>query len=86
MPRRPAPLWYVLVAVLVSSLLVSSAGIWYTNYVDGQRERAERESDRRWCALLTDLDGAYESSTPQTELGRRIAAAIHELRGGFGCR
>lgn len=85
MPRRPAPLWYVLVAVLASSLLVSVAGIGYTNYVDGQRERAEREQDRKWCALLVDLDGAYASATPQTELGKRIAAAIHELRVGFGC-
>lgn len=85
MPRRPAPVWYVLVTVTASMLLVSVAGIWYTNHVDTKRERAERESDRRWCVLLTDLDGAYGSATPQTELGRRIAAAIHELRGGFGC-
>jgi hypothetical protein len=62
----------------------------YTNYVQEQARRhteAERaESDRRWCALLTELDNAYATSPgPTTEVGKKVAAEIHGLRVSFGC-
>ncbi|MDG4784366.1 hypothetical protein O7626_41130 [Micromonospora sp. WMMD1102] len=83
------PLWYALLAVLLSVLAVSGATLAYTAHV--QREAAaadraaDREADQRWCELLTVLDEAYGSTPPQTELGRRVADAVHQLRVGFNC-
>jgi hypothetical protein len=67
-----------------------AGGVGYTNYVQSQarhRTEAERaESDRRWCALLTELDNAYATSPgPTTEVGKKVAAEIHQLRVGLGC-
>lgn len=70
---------YTLVAVLASSLVTAGAALAVT-----QHQRAE--SDRRWCALLGELDAAYSAPPgPSTELGRRVAREIHALRTGFGC-
>ena len=73
--RRPVPAWYALLAVLVSMLAVSAAGIWYTHH-------AQRQSDRRWCELLTVLSGG---PSPETERGRAVADAMARLRADFGC-
>lgn len=75
--RRPVV--YMLVAVLLSSLVTAAAALAIAQY-----QRAE--SDRRWCALLGDLDQAYSTPPgPTTDLGRRVATEIHRLRDGFGC-
>jgi hypothetical protein len=69
----------MLVAVLLSSLVTAAAALGFTAH-----QRAE--SDRRWCALLGELDAAYSAPPgPSTELGRRVAEEIHRLRVGFGC-
>lgn len=79
------PRWMVLASVFFSVVLLTVAGVLYTGYVDGQREAAEREADRRWCQLLEPLDDAYSTVAPTTELGRRVAEAIHNLRVEFDC-
>lgn len=69
----------MLVAVLLSSLVTAVAALAVTRH-------QQAENDRRWCALLTDLDAAYQTPPgPTTELGRKVAAEIHHLRVGFGC-
>lgn len=73
--RRPVPLWYALLAVMVSMLLLTGAGIWYTNH-------AQREADRRWCELFTIMSGG---PAPTTERGRVIADAMDRLRLDLGC-
>lgn len=82
--------WYAITVAFVAVLIVSIAGVAYTNFVQRQAERRAElvriESDRRWCALLTDLDAAYQAAPgPTTELGKKVAAEIHKLRIGFGC-
>ncbi len=79
------PRWIVLVTVFLSVMGLAIAGVLYTSHVDGQREKAEREADQRWCELLNTLDEAYQSGTPTTDLGKRVAAAIHNLRVGLDC-
>lgn len=79
------PWWYGLLAVLVSLLMLGGAGWWYTTYAIAQQERAERESDRRWCQLLGTLDDAYRAAPPQSETGKRLAADVHNLRAELGC-
>ncbi|WP_329013264.1 hypothetical protein OG271_04080 [Micromonospora rifamycinica] len=61
--RRPVPIWYVLLAVVVSVLTVSGAGIWYTEHVA-----------RRQCAMYTAELAVYREVPPSTETGRRLAA------------
>lgn len=81
---------YVLIAVLLSSMATGVIAIQLANRAAAQSERraelARQESDRRWCALLSELDDAYAGPpAPTTELGRKVAAEIHRLRVGFGC-
>jgi hypothetical protein len=88
--RRPVPLWYALLAVVVSVLAIMVANVGYTVHVQreaaaAQRE-ADREADRRWCGLITTLDEGYSVSPPQTEIGRKLARDIRALRVEFGCR
>ena len=82
--------WYAIAVSFVACLAIALAGVFYTDHVQQQadkRSTAERvDSDRRWCALLVDLDNAYRTSPgPTTEIGRKVAAEIHRLRVGFGC-
>lgn len=79
------PRWAALAAVVLSMFLLAAANVIYTGWVDSQRDEAEREADRRWCALLVTLDDAYSSTPPATEIGRRVAAAIHSLRTDLDC-
>ena len=82
--------WYAITVAFIAMVGISVAGVVYTNYVQKQAERRAEvvrvESDRRWCALLSDLDEAYEGPPkPTTELGEKVAAEIHRLRVSFGC-
>lgn len=82
--------WYAIAVAFIAVVAVSVAGVLYTNVVQRQAEQraevARQDSDRRWCALLSDLDAAYQTSPgPSTELGKKVAAEIHRLRVGFGC-
>jgi hypothetical protein len=83
--RLSAARWYLLVAVVVSTLSTAAGGVAYTSWSIGQQDRTERENDRRWCQLLTTLDDAYRAAPPQSETGRRLAADIHQLRAELGC-
>jgi hypothetical protein len=90
--RRPT--WALLMAVFASSLLTAGAALVLSLRANAESERraevARVESDRRWCNLLGDLDGAYNQPPPKTETGKNVAAEIHRLRTepqprGFGC-
>jgi hypothetical protein len=83
--RLSMPRWYLLVAIVGSMLLLSLAGVVYTNWSIHQQDRAERANDQRWCKLLTTLDEAYQATPPQTPTGQRLAADIHKLRQELGC-
>lgn len=79
------PRWYAVASVVVSLLLLGGISVWYTNYSLGVADARERENDRRWCQLLDPLDKAYSSVPPASELGRLVAAAIHNLRVDYDC-
>lgn len=79
------PRWYAVAVTAASVMLIGFAGVAYTNYSLTKAGASERESDRRWCSLLVTLDSAYGSTPPTTELGRRVAAAIHALRDDLEC-
>lgn len=81
---------YAVVVAFFACLAIAFAGVIYTNHVQQQadkRSTAERaESDRRWCALLTELDNAYNAPPgPKTDVGRKVAVEVHQLRVSFGC-
>lgn len=77
--------WAALTAVVLSMFLLTAAGFFYIGYIDNQREASEREADRRWCTLLVTLDEAYSTVPPTSELGRRVAGAIHTLKVDLKC-
>lgn len=77
MEKNRGLLWSVLLSLL-SALAVSIAGVVYTG-------QSNAENNRQWCELLNTLDTAYSSTPPKTELGKKVAIKIHELRIDFGC-
>jgi hypothetical protein len=82
--------WYAIAVSFIACLVIALAGVFYTNHVQAQAQRradAERaDSDRRWCALLVELDHAYNQPPgPASDVGRKVASEIHQLRIGFGC-
>lgn len=77
--------WQKLVTIFVSLVALLALNVGYTTYVDHKRDRAERESDRRWCRLLVELDTAYAQAPPPTTTGRSVAQRIHELRVDLDC-
>lgn len=94
MSRPLVRFWYAVMVAFIACAAFGFASILYTSHVQKQAERrAEQvriESDRRWCKLLGDLDGAYNDPPPQSETGRSVAAEIHRLHTepqpyGFGC-
>lgn len=88
--------WWALLVICSSLVAVTLSGILYTGYVDGQRERAERqaraqleqqerEADRRWCRLLQLFNSIYAASPPQTGNGAAIAREMLILTRELGC-
>lgn len=71
-------LWYPMVAVLVSMVLIAGVTVWYVH-------REQKRADARWCDILAPLDDAYRANVPATPTGRDVAAAVHKLRLQFGC-
>jgi hypothetical protein len=72
--RRPVPLWYALLAVLVSVLLLAGGGIVYTERVA-----------RRQCTVLRAEVAAYREVPPTTETGEVLARAKEQLLRDLRC-
>jgi hypothetical protein len=70
--------WKVLFACLVAAILSAGTAMAYAN-------RVARESERKWCGVVSTMDDAYRTSPPSTPAGRRIARDIAQLREDFGC-
>lgn len=71
-------LWYAVIALVVSCLVIAGISVQYSNYVD-------RKSNQRWCELLATMDDAYKANPPRTDAGQRMAAELRRLRVDFGC-
>lgn len=69
---------YAVLAAYLSIVIGAGVTLWYANYIN-------RDSNQRWCDLLSTLDSAYSSTPPTTELGRRVAQSIDNLRRDFEC-
>lgn len=79
------PAWWTLAVSVALLIVLGVGGVLYTNRTVSQQDKLERANDQRWCKLLTTLDDAYQSTPPQSETGRRLAADIHALRAELGC-
>lgn len=78
--RTPIPrsiLWSVMISY-IASIAIGASSLLYANYVD-------RQSNQKWCSVLVPLDTPYTQAPPQSELGRKIAQAMHQLKIDFGC-
>ncbi|MCG5460859.1 hypothetical protein MED01_004285 [Micromonospora sp. MED01] len=70
--------WQTLVVALVFASLIGAASILYTN-------RSARESEQKWCGIVSTLDDVYSNSPPQTPVGQDMAEQLRQLRTDFGC-
>lgn len=80
---------WTMITALISAVLVSVIGVIVAGVsTSNNNERINQQqinNNRQWCELLTPLDSAYSSTPPATELGKRVAEAIHRLHKNFGC-
>jgi hypothetical protein len=82
---------YAVAVAFCACACIAFASVLYSDHVrkesDRRAEEALQESNRRWCALLGELDAAYQMPPgPSSDLGRRIAIEVRRLLGEFGCR
>lgn len=75
---RPGPRRWRGVAMILPFVVLVIGAILYTNHV-------QRVADHRWCAFITTLDEWAESTPPQTEVGRRFAVDVQQLREDLDC-
>jgi hypothetical protein len=83
--KPPQPVWYSLLAIGVSVVLIAVTSAVLSQQARREAQRAAGESERRWCGLVVALDDAYRSTPPQTPVGRRMAAELSSLRVQFRC-
>lgn len=72
--RRPVPIWYALLAVLVSTLAVAGSTLWYA-----------RDLARRQCTVLAAEVAAYREVPPATPTGQQLARAKEQLLHDLAC-
>jgi hypothetical protein len=70
--------WQTLVVVLVFAVAAGTSSMVYAN-------RTARESEQKWCGIVSTLDDVYANTPPQTPVGRDMAEQIRQLRRDFGC-
>lgn len=70
--------WYLLVAVLASSMLTGVVAVVIARH-------GQQEAQRQLCSLLIAQDDAYRATPPSTPTGLRVAAALADLRRAYSC-
>ncbi|MER7894347.1 hypothetical protein ABTX15_31540 [Micromonospora sp. NPDC094482] len=70
--------WRILVASFVFAALAAASSMIYANAV-------ARESEHRWCGIVTTLDDTYQDTPPQSPTGKQIADELDKLRIEFDC-
>ncbi|MFC3504793.1 hypothetical protein ACFOOK_28030 [Micromonospora krabiensis] len=78
MTTRAVRVWYAMTVTFVVMIAFAGASVIYANH-------AARESEQKWCGLVTTLDRVYTDNPPQTPVGRDMAAQIRQLRIDFDC-
>lgn len=73
--------------MFLAIILLGVNTVVYANHVgqksDRHAEQLNQKTDQEvanFCELLTALDSAYQSTPPQSDLGRRVADAMHRLK------
>lgn len=79
------PLWYSLVAILVSGMLLGITSLYLSKRAGDVAQQQRRESERQWCELLITLDNAYNKTPPRSSNAVNVAQEIHRLRLKFEC-
>lgn len=90
--------WYPISIIIIVLMLLTGGNIAYTIHLNSKQRASEekaravaaareREIDQRWCKLLIPLDEAYQSDprVQSSDLGRKVAAAIHQIRLETDC-
>lgn len=78
MKMRDKNLIRMLITTFFSIIIMAVVGITYTG-------QSIEKNNQKWCDLLTTLDSTYTSLPPTSELGRKVARSIHNLKEDYGC-
>lgn len=71
----------------IATALLSTALCLSVSERNAQRGRESRaELQRTQCAIVVALDENYRDAPPTTDLGRRNASSMAQLRASLGCQ
>lgn len=88
-PGSARPLGWTLVISFATAVVITIAGLWYTNHVDSQAkartDAAIRESNQKWCEIVLLFNNTYKTQPPTTPAGKQLAAYMNKLAVDFGC-
>lgn len=79
------PLWYSLVAILVSSMLLGVTSLYLSKKAGDVAQQQRRASERQWCELLIAMDNAYHRTPPRNPNAIDVAQEVHRQRLKFEC-
>lgn len=80
---RRQPIVYSLASIVLSVILIALVGGWY---VKATADRAVRQSEQRWCAILSIYHDAYTNQpAPPTQTGRDVVNQLEKLYTDFHC-
>lgn len=74
----PRSVLYSVVLSYICSIAITAGALVYMRHVDN-------ESNSQWCSLVVTLDDTYTQNPPASEVGRKIAQSMHNLRSNFKC-
>lgn len=74
----PKGMLYSVIMSYVCAIAITAGALVYMRHVDN-------ESNRQWCSLVVTLDDTYLQNPPTTEVGKKVAQSMHNLRINFGC-
>jgi len=78
-----------LLGVCLGIIGVAGGLMYYANSVgeksDQNTEQIIRESQLKWCGIVTLFDDTYKENPPETSTGRQLASEMSKLRVEFGC-
>ena len=85
--------WYPIVVLVVVFVMISGLNVLYTNYVNAERQKADRRAAataqaaarQQSCQLVVAFDELYKETPPATPAGQNVAALWAEYRRALNC-
>lgn len=76
--------WLIFVPYLTCVVMFIISIIWSNHVAADSYNRAVLQ-ERRFCAVVSTLDAAYQATPPSSATGQHLAEEMHKLNAALGC-